>query len=62
VELSEITGAAVDLPDMPAGDYSVEWWDTRTGEVTGRSALAHDGGALELELPSFTHDVACKVK
>ena len=61
IELSEMTGAVLDLPDMPAGEYAVDWWDTRSGEVTGRSELSHDGGALRLQLPGFTHDVACKV-
>lgn len=55
-------GETVHLPEMPAGRYTVEWWDTRTGEVSRGADIDHRGGALTLTLPPFAGDVACKVR
>ena len=52
----------LDTPDLPAGRYVVEWWNTRSGTVEGRATRDHGGGALRLSWPRpLASDVAVKV-
>jgi hypothetical protein len=59
---SPIQNATLELSRLPAGDYQVEWWDTRSGKVirTEKSSVAD--GNLRLVAPPFSHDLACRVK
>lgn len=51
------------IPDVSAGAYEVEWWDTWTGSVTLRRTVQHAGGPLTLAWPApLTDDVAVKVR
>ncbi len=56
-----VTAAAFELEDLPAGDYSVQWWNTSTGEVVDRASVRSEQGRLALTAPEFTHDIACRV-
>ncbi len=49
--------------DIPEGRYEVEYWDTYQGKIISTEALQvkNDGKAL-LTLPSFTNDIAFKIK
>jgi hypothetical protein len=49
------------IPGLPAGTYRVEWWDTWKGEAIGQSEVRSTGDALQLALPEFARDIACKV-
>ena len=59
--LREIREAIVPLDGLAPGRYAVEWWNTRTGEVTPGDEVRYQGGALELSVPAFRGDIACKV-
>ncbi len=47
------------LSGMDSGAYSVEFWNTYTGEKTTSSANAVSG-SLEISVPSFSKDIAVK--
>ncbi|MGD9902964.1 MAG: hypothetical protein AB7U83_05810 [Vicinamibacterales bacterium] len=51
-----------ETPALPAGRYTVEWWNTRTGRVESRTTHAHDGGTLRTSWPSpLATDRAVKI-
>jgi len=56
-----ISDMAVDLPDMPAGQYEAEFWDCWQGKEIGRERLSDPGGT-KLALPAFTKDVAVHIR
>jgi hypothetical protein len=57
-----ITGSFT-TPDLAAGAYSVEWWNTRTGAVSATRPVDHRGGPMTLAWPEpLVEDVAVKVK
>lgn len=53
--------ANLDL-DLPAGNYTAEWLNTRTGNVDHREEFKHDEGSRRLESPSYTEDIALRIK
>jgi hypothetical protein len=59
---AEVKGATVTVEGLPAGPCRVQWWDTREGNVLKESAArVPGGGALRLDVPPFTRDMACKI-
>jgi len=60
-EPAEVRGARVTVAGLAPGTCGVQWWDTRTGKVVKRQQVRLAGGALQLAVPAFTRDVACKV-
>jgi hypothetical protein len=64
---SSQTDASVNVTGLEDGDYSIEWWDTGTGEVmredSGRvKSSDHFGYGLELKPPPFWGSIAAKVR
>jgi hypothetical protein len=59
---SEIQNAKIELSRLPAGDYQVEWFDTRSGRVIRKEQSSVADGNLRLIAPPFSHDLACRVK
>jgi len=58
-----VSGATMTLPVLQTGDYTVEWWDTYNGVVSGTTDLTTDGsGTLTIALPNIQTDVACKIR
>ena len=47
--------------ELPAGDFAVEWVDTKSGRVANAATLEHDGGIAELASPPFDDDIALRV-
>lgn len=56
----KMEGVKIRLDGMSDGDYSVEIWDTRTGEVKRMPALARAGSIL-ISVPAFKKDTAVKI-
>ncbi|MEN6345701.1 MAG: DUF5060 domain-containing protein [Armatimonadia bacterium] len=56
-----IDGATTTLLGLADGNYQVEWWDTRKGEVSATNPAVSAEGKLSLTVPTFTRDVAAKV-
>ena len=43
--------ATLVIPDVPAGEWRLVWWNTRTGAPDTTSVLQHKGGTLRLDTP-----------
>jgi hypothetical protein len=58
------TSATLRLPGFSAGNaYTVEWWDTSTGQPTSTQQVTADGnGNVPLHLDALSTDVAVKIK
>lgn len=48
--------------DLLQGDYTVEWLDPKTGEVTAGLPVKHGGGVYPLESPQFIEDIALSIR
>ena len=59
-EGTEVRSCAV-TPELPAGDYSGEWIDTKTGVRTGFDIPAYQGGTKALITPPYSEDIALKI-
>ncbi|MHB1458303.1 MAG: fibronectin type III domain-containing protein, partial [Armatimonadota bacterium] len=51
----------VTVSGLPAGSYTVEWWDTSTGMITTTGSAQSVGGNLVLNVNNLVSDVACKI-
>lgn len=49
------------LPDWPPGKYVADWHDPATGKRVAQSLLAATNGALTLQLPDYTEDLAAVI-
>jgi hypothetical protein len=47
--------------DLPPGEYSAQWVNTKTGKVEQDARFAHRGGEKPLESPEYAEDVALRV-
>jgi hypothetical protein len=48
--------------DLPAGNYEVEWWNTRQQSERQRRKLSHEGGTARIETPEYTEDIAAIIR
>lgn len=48
--------------ELPAGHYNIKWVDTKTGKITARDEIRHEGGAYRLLSPSFANDIALSIR
>jgi hypothetical protein len=55
------TGAELSL-ELPADDYSAEWVNPRTGRVEKAETFRHEGGERTLTSPTYSEDIALRVK
>ena len=62
IEYPLIEASVIAINGLSAGDYTVEFWDTFTGEVIETVSASSDGEVLELPLPDFDRDIAIKIK
>jgi hypothetical protein len=56
----EIAEMQITVPNVADGNWRVEWWDTRSGEIVRREAVSADG-SLQLAAPPMTSDMAVKL-
>ena len=62
VEPARLEGLTCPLRGLPAGEYEIEWWDTRQGEpLQTRPASCRDGELL-LQPPPFGRDIAAQIR
>lgn len=58
-----ISGASIKITDFQPGRYTAEFWDTVKGEVISTIDITvGDDGLLTITTPTFTRDVALKVR
>jgi hypothetical protein len=46
---------------LPAGAYSLEWVNVKTGEINGKDEFQHQGGAKVLHSPDFADGIALRI-
>ena len=54
-------GPAEVVLDLPAGEYSGEWLDTKTGKRESIQSFSHAGGEKEIQSPDFQNGVALRL-
>ncbi len=55
-------GTQVTIPDVPIGEYDVEWWDTYAGTVITTQTVSNSSEGLTLSLPvAVNKDIAVKI-
>jgi len=62
-DIPVITGAVSAFRGLPAGRYTLEWWNTTTGEITGRREVVSRGtsSVIPVILPNITDDIAARI-
>lgn len=53
-----IKGATLTLPEVPAGAWTLTWWDTFTGQPGAPRTIEHAGGSLALPVPDVPRHTA----
>jgi hypothetical protein len=61
-EPTTLAGLRVGVPVRRSGTWSVEWWDTRTGEVVRREKIESADNKLDLLPPPLQRDIAVRAK
>jgi len=59
---AHIKAATVEIQGLTPGVYSIEWWHTHEGKVIRNERISFTQGPLRISVPSFSRDIACKVK
>ena len=60
--LTEQADLRLSIPEIPAGRYSVAWWNTYTGEVSLPAHSTADARGLRFTVPRFTRDTAAVIR
>jgi hypothetical protein len=58
---SQAENVEVELQELPAGPYRLQWWDTREGKVLLEKKASVVNGKLRVAAPPFVRDIACKI-
>ncbi|MCX5646496.1 MAG: DUF5060 domain-containing protein [Phycisphaerae bacterium] len=56
-----IDSAKITIEGLDPHSYTVLWWDTHEGESVSRQTVTAEQGRLQLAVPPFTGDLACKI-
>lgn len=48
--------------ELPAGEYTATWVDTKTGKTAAEETFDHGGGARELASPNYREDIALAIR
>jgi hypothetical protein len=48
--------------ELPPASYAVQWIDTKTGAISGKSDFTHTGGPRTLQPPPFEDDIALRIR
>jgi Domain of unknown function (DUF5060) len=57
-----ITNARIEIQGLRPGHYSVEWWDTHKSGIVRTENVSCTQEPLQIPVPSFSGDIACKVR
>jgi len=57
-----VADAAIEIRELRPGTYRLEWWDTYEGKIIRTEQVSCAGGRLHILVPSFSGDIACKIK
>ncbi len=62
ITFPDIEGAVLAVIGLNPGSYTVEIWDTMTGEIIDTQSVESTDGSVQFALPMFSRDLAVKVK
>ena len=57
-----VTDAAIEIKGLRDGQYRLEWWDTYEGKTIRTEQVSSAGALLQISVPSFSRDIACKIR
>jgi hypothetical protein len=61
-EVPLVTGATLELAEIPAATCLVEWFDTRKGQSLQEMNHPVNNGRVKIAIPDFRRDVAVKIR
>jgi len=50
------------LYDIRAGKYNIAWYDTSSADIISTASAEASDGALKIDIPVFSEDIACRIK
>jgi hypothetical protein len=56
-----VANAAIEIIGLRDGQYQLEWWDTYAGRVIRSEQVLCTDGRLNVSVPPFNCDIACKI-
>jgi hypothetical protein len=56
-----VTDAAIEIRGLRDGKFQLEWWDTYEGRTIRIEQVTCANGRLQIPIPSFSRDIACKI-
>jgi hypothetical protein len=57
-----VAGVSLTLAGVDSGPWSLEWWNTLTGERVGAGEITAESGRLQITPPAFQVDIAGRLK
>ena len=61
ITFPDVEGGVLTLVGMVDGDYTLEWWNTFTGEIDHTITVTVSGGTADVSVPVFSTDWAIKI-
>ncbi|MDD2707858.1 MAG: DUF5060 domain-containing protein [Verrucomicrobiae bacterium] len=60
--LDPLSGAVFKIKGISPGDHEIEWWDAYDGRVLRKDVCLDEGGWINVRVPEFCSDIACKIR
>jgi hypothetical protein len=57
-----VEDAVIEVRGLRDRQYRLEWWDTYEGRAIQTEQVSCSEGRMHIPVPSFTRDIACKIK
>jgi hypothetical protein len=58
----QVKNVTIEIHGLRDGTYRVEWWDTNDGKTIRTEQVSYAEGRLHIPIPSFSRDIACKIR
>lgn len=62
ITFPDVPESVLVVSGMQEGSYTIEIWDTFSGEIMATQTAAAAGGSLQISVPIFNRDLALKIK
>jgi hypothetical protein len=62
IEFPEIAESQLIVSSLDAGTYTVEIWNTLTGEIIDTQSIEAVDGSIQIDIPAFNRDLALKIR
>jgi len=57
-----VADAVIEIREFQPGNYRIEWWDTYEGKTIRTEQISSRDDCLQIQVPSFIRDIACKIR